>query len=79
MTNATTKRPNQNGLNPVHLHLVGMLNFNDSEEVQERLQKVLYKFYLDEFEREKEAMFANEEITEELIEKGAKQHFHTEY
>ena len=79
MTNATTKRPNQSGLNPMQLHLIGMLNFNDSEEAQQRLQKALYKFYLEEFEREKQAMFASEEITEELIEMGAKQHFRTEY
>ena len=75
----TDKRPSQNGLNPMQLHLIGMLNFNDSEEAKERLQKALYKFYLDEFEREKQAMFASEEITEELIETGAKKHFRTEY
>lgn len=53
MTNATTKRPNQKGLNPMQLHLIGMLNFNDSKEAKDHLQKALYKFYLDEFEREK--------------------------
>ena len=69
----------QVGLTPMQMHLVSMLNFNQSKEAEQRLQIALERFYLEEFERTKSAMFANGKLTEELIEKGAKTHFRTAY
>lgn len=63
----------------MQLHLISMLNFNDSEEAQERLKKALYKFYLEEFERTKEEMFESGVLNEELIAEGANKHFRTSY
>jgi len=76
MTNATNS---QTGLNPMQLHLVSMLNFNDSEEAQLRLKKALYEFYLSEFERTKDELFESGALSEEIIEYGAKKHFRTPY
>ena len=45
----------------------------------ERAQKITEQFYLSEFEAMKATMFANGELTEELIEQGAATHFRTPY
>lgn len=67
------------GQNPMQLHLISMLNFNNTEEAHQRQKKALEQFYLTEFERVKAEMFESGELTEELIEKGAKTHFRTAY
>lgn len=67
------------GLNPMQLHIVSMLNFNNTEEAQQRLKTALEQFYLTEFERVKAEMFKSGALTEELIEEGAKTHFRTAY
>lgn len=69
----------QYGLNPMQLHLVSMLNFNNTEAAELRLKKALEQFYLSEFEQTKANMFASGELTEELIERGAAKHFRTPY
>ena len=69
----------QYGLNPMQLHLVSMLNFNNTEAAELRLKKALEQFYLSEFETTKAAMFASGELTEDLIAKGAAKHFRTPY
>jgi len=69
----------QVGLNPMQLHLVSMLNFNNTEAAEQRLKRALEQFYLSEFEATKATMFANGELTEEMIERGAKKHFRTPY
>ncbi|MBQ7996804.1 MAG: hypothetical protein IJ249_03970 [Paludibacteraceae bacterium] len=69
----------QFGLNPMQLHLVSMLNFNNTEAAEQRLKRALEQFYLSEFEATKATMFANGELTEEMIERGAKKHFRTPY
>ena len=69
----------QFGLNPMQLHLVSMLNFNNTEAAELRLKKALTEFYLAEFERTKAEMFASGELTEEQIERGAASHFRTPY
>ena len=63
----------------MQLHLISMLNFNNSEAAEQRLKRALEQFYLSEFENMKAAMFASGELTEELIEKGAATHFRTPY
>ena len=75
----STQQNQQIGLNPMQLHLVSMLNFNNSEEAEKRLKRALEQFYLSEFENMKAAMFASGELTEELIEQGATTHFRTPY
>lgn len=60
-------------------HLIGMLNFNNSEDAQKRLKQALYQFYLAEFERTKAEMFESGELTEEIIETSANRHFRTAY
>jgi len=79
MATASIQRVQQVGLNPMQLHLVSMLNFNNSEEAELRLKKVLFDFYLSEFERKKDEMFANGELTEEMISEGSEKHFRTVY
>ena len=74
-----TQQNQQIGLNPMQLHLISMLNFNNSEAAEQRLKRALEQFYLSEFENMKAAMFASGELTEELIEKGAATHFRTPY
>ena len=74
-----TQSQQQFGLNPMQLHLVSMLNFNNTEAAELRLKKALEQFYLSEFENMKATMFANGELTEELIEQGAATHFRTPY
>jgi len=69
----------QVGLNPMQMHLVSMLNFNTSKAAEQRLQKALLQFYLSEFEQTKKEMFANGELTEEMIAEGAAKHFRTAY
>jgi len=69
----------QYGLNPMQLHLVSMLNFNNTKAAELRLKKALEQFYLSEFESMKASMFANGELTEEAIERGASTHFRTPY
>ena len=69
----------QFGLTPMQMHLVSMLNFNRTEAAEQRLKAALEAFYLSEFERTKEAMFADGELTEEMISKGAATHFRTAY
>ena len=69
----------QVGLNPMQLHLVSMLNFNNTEAAEQRLKRALEQFYLSDFEATKATMFANGELTEEMIERGAKKHFRTPY
>ena len=69
----------QYGLNPMQLHLVSMLNFNNTEAAELRLKKALEQFYLSEFEGMKASMFASGELTEEQIVKGASTHFRTPY
>lgn len=69
----------RSGLNPMQLHLISMLNFNDSEEAEKRLESALLKFYLTEFERTKSEMFNSGELTEEMITAGANKHFRTSY
>ena len=69
----------QIGLNPMQLHLVSMLNFNNTEAAELRLKKALEQFYLSEFEATKAAMFASGELTENLIAAGAAKHFRTPY
>ncbi len=69
----------QIGPNPMQLHLVSMLNFNNTEETQTRLKSALEYFYVSEFERTKDRLFANGTITEEMIEQGANTHFSTAY
>lgn len=63
----------------MQLHLISMLNFNNSEEAQQRLQKALHEFYLSEFERTKAEMFESGEITEQMVSEGAAKHFRTAY
>ena len=63
----------------MQLHLVSMLNFNNTETAEQRLKRALEQFYLSEFEATKATMFANGELTEEMIERGAKKHFRTPY
>ena len=74
-----TQMNQQVGLNPMQLHLVSLLNFNNSEAAEKRLKKALEQFYVTEFENMKAAMFASGELTEELIEQGAATHFRTPY
>lgn len=74
-----TQQNQQVGLNPMQLHLVSMLYFNNSLEAELRLKRALEQFYLTEFENMKAAMFASGELTEELIEHGAATHFRTPY
>ena len=69
----------QIGLNPMQLHLISMLNFNNSESAVQRLKKALEQFYVSEFEAMKAQMFASGELTEEQIEEGAAKHFRTPY
>ena len=69
----------QVGLNPMQLHLVSMLSFNNTEAAEKRLKKALEQFYLSEFESMKAAMFASGELTEEKIAEGAATHFRTPY
>ena len=69
----------QVGLNPMQLHLISMLNFNNSESAVQRLKKALEQFYVSEFEDMKAKMFASGELTEEQIEEGAAKHFRTPY
>ena len=69
----------QVGLNPMQLHLISMLSFNNSEAAELRLKRALEQFYQSEFERMKDAMFASGELTEEQIEQGAATHFRTPY
>ena len=69
----------QYGLNPMQLHLVSMLNFNNTKAAELRLKKALEQFYVSEFENMKASMFANGELTEEQIEQGAATHFRTPY
>ena len=69
----------QYGLTPMQMHLVSMLNFNRTEEAEQRLKAALEAFYLLEFERTKAEMFANGELTEEQISQGAATHFRTAY
>lgn len=69
----------QYGLNPMQLHLVSMLNFNNTKAAQLRLKKALEQFYLSEFESMKASMFASGELTEEQIAQGASKHFRTPY
>ena len=56
-----------------------MLNFNNTEAAEKRLKRALEQFYLSEFETMKATMFANGELTEEQIERGAATHFRTPY
>ncbi|MBR3647299.1 MAG: hypothetical protein IKN59_02795 [Paludibacteraceae bacterium] len=79
MRTATLHRSPAKGLNPMQLHLVSMLNFNDSQDAEARLKKALEQFYLSEFERTKAQMFASGELTEEQISQGAATHFRTAY
>lgn len=79
METAKTHCRRRNGLTPMQQHLVGMLNFNNTKAAEERLQKALLQFYQTEFEQTKAAMFANGELTEEMIEEGASRHFRTKY
>ena len=74
-----TQMNQQVGLNPMQLHLVSLLNFNNSEAAEKRLKKALEQFYVTEFENMKAAMFASGELTEEQIAKGAAKHFRTPY
>ena len=69
----------QYGLNPMQLHLVSMLNFNNTKAAELRLKRALEQFYLSEFEATKAAMFAKGELTEDLIAEGAAKHFRTPY
>ena len=79
MRQAVLHRTPGTGLNPMQLHLVSMLNFNSTEAAELRLKKALEAFYVSEFERTKAQMFADGELTEELIAKGAATHFRTAY
>ena len=76
---STYQQNQQFGLNPMQMHLVKMLNFNRTEEAEQRLKVALEQFYLSEFERTKAAMFDRGELTEELIAEGAAKHFRTAY
>jgi hypothetical protein len=76
---ATHQQQQQFGLNPMQMHLVKMLNFNRTEEAEQRLKAALEQFYLSEFEKTKAAMFDSGELTEELIAEGAAKHFRTAY
>ncbi len=69
----------QYGLNPMQLHLVSMLNYNNTKDAELRLKKALEQFYASEFENMKASMFASGELTEEQIEHGAATHFRTPY
>jgi len=75
----TVQQNQQVGLNPMQLHLISMLNFNNSESAVQRLKKALEQFYVSEFEAMKAQMFASGELTEEQIEEGAAKHFRTPY
>ena len=75
----TVQQNQQVGLNPMQLHLISMLNFNNSESAVQRLKKALEQFYVFEFEAMKAQMFASGELTEEQIEEGAAKHFRTPY
>lgn len=79
MVTTTNIGQTQVGLNPMQLHLISMLKFNQTEEAEKRLESALMQFYLSEFENAKEQMFASGELTEEMIEAGAKKHFRTPY
>lgn len=70
---------NNVGLTPMQMHMVSMLNFNTTQEAAQRLKLALESFYLSEFERMKEQMFLNGELTEEKIEAAAATHFRTPY
>ena len=74
-----TQQNQQYGLNPMQLHLVSMLNFNNTEAAGQRLKRALEQFYLSEFEGLKASMFASGELTEEMISEGASKHFRTPY
>ena len=50
-----------------------------TEAAEKRLKRALEQFYLSEFETMKATMFANGELTEEQIERGAATHFRTPY
>lgn len=79
MVTTMQQRTRSVGLNPMQRHLVSMLNFNDTEAAEQRLKKALEQFYISEFETAKETMFANGQLTEEMISKGASTHFRTAY
>ena len=79
MRQAVLHRTPTVGLNPMQLHLVSMLNFNATEETEQRLKKALEMFYASEFERTKAQMFASGELTEEQIAEGAAKHFRIAY
>ena len=49
-TMATTLKKND-GMTPMQLHLVSMLNFNSTEAAEQRLKAALEQFYLSEFEK----------------------------
>jgi len=53
-----TVQQQQFGLNPMQLHLISMLSFNNTDAAEQRLKKALEQFYLSEFEATKAAMFA---------------------
>ena len=67
------------GLTPMQMHLVSMLNFNRSEQAEQRLKVALEKFYLSEFNQMKSAMRQEGTLTEDIITAGAHQHFRTPY
>ena len=79
MTTAMQQQTRSFGLNPMQRHLVSMLNFNSTQEAEERLKRALEQFYASEFERVKDAMFANGDLTEEQVAQGAAKHFRTAY
>ena len=67
------------GLTPMQMHLVSMLNFNRSEQAEQRLKVALEQFYLSEFDHMKSAMRQEGTLTEDLITEGASKHFRTPY
>lgn len=79
MYQSTTLKSENVGLTPMQRHLVSMLSFNDTEEAQLRLKAALESFYLSEFERMKQQLFADGSLSEGLIEQAAKTHFRTPY
>ena len=75
---ATTLKKS-NGMTPMQLHLVSMLNFNSTEAAEQRLKTALEQFYLSEFEKMKEEMRTSGALTEDIIAEGAAKHFRTSY
>ena len=68
-----------NGMTPMQLHLVSMLNFNRTKEAEQRLKAALEQFYLSEFERMKKEMRDSGALTEEILAESANKHFRTSY